>query len=400
MFPSEYHFCTYFDRNYLTRGLVLYRSLARHCQRPFTLWVLCFDEMSYQTLDRLCLPGVRLISAEQFEAGDSDLQRAKTGRSRVEYYWTCTPSLPLYILDEYRRVDTITYLDADLCFYADPMPVYSDMGDGSILIVEHRYASEHTYQAAGSGVYNVGLMAFRRDARALACLRWWRERCLEWCYARSEDGRFGDQKYLDDWPLRFEGVVVLKHDGAGLAPWNACRYDLGWDGGRLTVDNAPLIYYHFHSLKGVAANVIQPAGYQYRLSSVLVEHLYLPYVDALRQAERDANVGASLPRGKRNGSLGLLPGLLVQRWLLVAPRWLAVLLWTFGAPAHDRLLRGLDAFRNGDLLAARRMCLLAAFRTPWLVVDRETVSLLARMSLKPGQMSFLRRLRGRTLWSG
>ena len=135
MLPSEYHFCTYFDRNYLPRGLALYRSLARHCQRPFTLWVLCFDATTYRTLDRLCLPGVRLIALDQFEAGDSDLQRAKTERSLVEYYWTCTPSLPLYILRHYPEVELITYLDADLCFYADPMPIYAEMGDGSILIV-------------------------------------------------------------------------------------------------------------------------------------------------------------------------------------------------------------------------------------------------------------------------
>ena len=223
MLPSQYHFCTYFDSNYLTRGLVLYRSLARHCQHPFTLWVLCFDATTYQTLDRLNLPGVRLIALEQFEAGDSDLQRTKAERSLVEYFWTCTPSLLLYILDHHPEVQLVTYLDADLCFYAEPMTIFGEMGDGSILIIEHRYTSEHAFKTATSGIYNVGLLAFHRDERGLACLHWWRDRCLEWCFVRFEDGKFGDQIYLDDWPQRFGGVVVLQNKGAGLAPWNAAQ---------------------------------------------------------------------------------------------------------------------------------------------------------------------------------
>jgi len=398
MLPSEYHFCTYFDRNYLTRGLALYRSLARHCQRPFTLWILCFDATTYETLDRLSLPGVRLISLDQFEAADPSLRKAKAERSAVEYFWTCTPSLPLYILSHYPKIDLITYLDADLCFYSDPMPVYSEMGDGSILIVEHRYAPEHAHLAATSGIYNVELLAFRRDDRGLTCLRWWRARCLEWCYKRIEDGKFGDQKYLDDWPQRFAGVVALKNVGAGLAPWNAAQYNVRWQDGRINVDGAPLIFYHFHGLKKIARNAIRPAGHAYRLSSSLIEHLYFPYMDALREAERDAGVGASLVRGEYDsGGLRLLPGLLEHRWLLVTPRWLALALWRFGERQHNRLLAGLDAYRCGDLLTARRMCLVAALHNPSLLGNRKIMSILARTILRPGQISFLQRLRGRVL---
>lgn len=36
------HFCTYFESNYLVKGLVLYRSLVRHAA-PFRPWVLCLD---------------------------------------------------------------------------------------------------------------------------------------------------------------------------------------------------------------------------------------------------------------------------------------------------------------------------------------------------------------------
>src|SRR5207237_5145326 len=104
---------------------------------------------------------------------------------------------------------------------------------------------------AKSGIYTVGWVSFRRDADGLACLRWWRERCLEWCRDRHEDGRFADQKYLDDWPTRFEGVRVLQHKGANLAPWNLSNVTVQIREGRIQADEEPLLFFHFHGLKQV-----------------------------------------------------------------------------------------------------------------------------------------------------
>ena len=92
-------------------------------------------------------------------------------------------------------------------------------------------------------------MTFRRDERGLEALHWWRDRCLEWCYFRVEDGKMGDQKYLDDWPERFPGVHVLEHPGGGLAPWNVERYELARRNGSVLVDDRELVFYHYHSLR-------------------------------------------------------------------------------------------------------------------------------------------------------
>jgi len=169
---NVYYFCTYFDSNYLIKGLALYRSLIRHA-RPFRLWVLCFDDLAYETLQRLDLPEIVPISLRDFEEGDKELLQAKGNRSRIEYYFTCTPSLPLYILSNHPEVDVITYLDADLFFFLNPSPIYKELDDGSVLIVGHRFPP-HLRHAEVYGIYNVGLLSFRRDDVGLQCLHWWR----------------------------------------------------------------------------------------------------------------------------------------------------------------------------------------------------------------------------------
>jgi hypothetical protein len=92
-----YYFCTYFDRNYLPRALALYRSLREHCSE-FRLWELCMDEATHEALTQLKLPEVERIALNDLERNDDLLLRAKQNRSQVEYYFTCTPSLPLYVL--------------------------------------------------------------------------------------------------------------------------------------------------------------------------------------------------------------------------------------------------------------------------------------------------------------
>jgi SAM-dependent methyltransferase len=240
-------FCTLFDSRYLARGLVTIRSLRR--VRPDArIRVLCIDDETKQHLDRLDEPGVVPIGMSELEQHDPELASVKAGRTRGEYCWTATPALCRFLFEREPELEEVTYLDADLFFFADPQPLFDELADGSVLIVPHRYAPLWAEQEVAHGIYNVEWLTFRRDDRGLAVLDWWRERCIEWCYARVEDGKFGDQKYLDDWPERFEGVHVLRHPGGGLAPWNLPRHRLANDAGSITVDGEPLVFFHAHSL--------------------------------------------------------------------------------------------------------------------------------------------------------
>ncbi len=279
---SMYYFCTYFDKNYLPQGLALYESLKQHCSK-FKLWVLCMDEVSFVRLVQLNLPEVELIALQDFEKGDISMLKAKQNRSQIEYYFTCTPSLPLYVLDHWPEVNLVTYLDADLFFFASPDPLFEELGAGSIAIIGHRF-SEYMSKDKIYGIYNVGWVSFRRDINGYECLNWWRMKCIEWCYDKLDNGRFADQKYLNDWPNRFQNVVVIQHKGGNVAPWNVSNYCFrSIEKNKVMVDDNYLIFYHFHGLKKINRWMYDPAWTMHGItpSPILRNRVYKIYITCL-----------------------------------------------------------------------------------------------------------------------
>lgn len=262
-----YNYCTLFDSNYLTRGLVMYESLKKYSGN-FHLYIFAFDDKSYEMLNKLALEFVTVISLKEFE--DEKLLKIKSSRSVAEYCWTCTPSTIKYCIEQY-NLDSCTYLDADLYFFSNPSVLIEEMGNKSILITKHRYTPIYD-QSSTSGIYCVQFMTFKSDKNGMKALSWWRDACNTWCYARYEDGKFGDQKYLDDWTTRFEGVHVLQHLGGGVAPWNVQQYELN-------KKKFELIFYHFHNFKFLQNNRVELGMYKLTKDDITI--LYIPYIEHL-----------------------------------------------------------------------------------------------------------------------
>lgn len=243
---SPRYFCTLFDSGYLLKGLAMIRSLAKFCP-GMRIYVLCMDEQTRFILERLDLPSVKCISLAEVE--NEELLAAKADRGGAEYCWTLSSCFTWHVMQTCPEIDFLTYVDADLLFYSDVQPLFDEIGDASIAIIEHRF-SERLKDREVNGRFCVEWDSFRRDEQGLACLSRWRDQCIEWCYYRLEDGRMGDQKYLDEWPSRYSSCHILMHPGAGIAPWNYAQYRFDKDeAGNITVDGAPLIFYHFHQFQ-------------------------------------------------------------------------------------------------------------------------------------------------------
>ena len=268
------HYITLFDSNYLPMGLCLHGSLMRHAG-PFVLWVLCMDELVAQQLVRLDLPNVRLIPLA--EAETDALRAVKASRTRGEYCWTVTPFTADMVFARDASATRATYIDADLFFYASPAPLFAELDatGKDVLITEHAFAPRYR-SAAANGRFCVQFMPFRRTEAAARVSSWWQARCIEWCYARIEEGRCGDQKYLDVWPQMFgDAVHVLSNHDLALGPWNA-EY-------RFALAGRPIVpvFYHFHGLRIVATHRMRLFT-GYRIGAA--RGLYGIYLAAMRTA--------------------------------------------------------------------------------------------------------------------
>jgi hypothetical protein len=300
------NFCTLFNTNYLSRGIAMYESLQQHCP-DFYLYVYAFDQNCYNYLKELDLKNLTVIPLSEFE--DPQLLEIKPTRSAGEYCWTCTPSTILYAIKTY-GLDHCTYVDADLLFYSDPAVLIDEMREKTVMITEHRYTPAYD-QAATSGKYCVQFVTARNDPDGIKVMEWWRNACIDWCYARAEDGKFGDQKYLDSWTSQFSGVHELQHLGGGLAPWNVQQYTFEKNEKHFTGieissgKKFDVIFFHFHGLKFYEDDIVSLTDAGYEIRKEVIDLFYRPYVRILNSIA--GRIRKSHPGMNANGVSGKAP---------------------------------------------------------------------------------------------
>jgi hypothetical protein len=306
------YFCTYFNSGYLDRALVLLESM-RYWIPNFTIYVLAFDREVVDFFAQSAWPEVRVLPLDVFEARNADVAQVKAKRTRAEYFFTCTGAWINDILEQYPNIDVLTYLDADLCFFSDVEPVFSILGEHSILIAEHDPAL-HSPAFSAYGRFNVGLLTFRNSPVGRACVKRWREQCVEWCYDRHEEGKYADQKYLDAWPTDYAGHLVVAPPGINAGPWSLHNGCLKVDSkGSIFINDHPLVVYHFQGVR-LFSPLHFYLGYYFSFEpSIVLKILYEPYVRKL--AYLDSVYGFGAVAHGRYGVNGFVYKMLTGYWV-------------------------------------------------------------------------------------
>jgi len=295
------YFGTLFDRNYLSRALVLFDSLKENCPE-FTFFALCLDDTAFE-----CIKKEQLIHAEiipihirDLELQDEDLRKSRLNRTIIEYYFTISPCLALYLIQKF-NLPHICTLDADLLFYSNPTFIFKEIENYSVIITPHKFSPEIIH-GEKYGRFNVSFQIFKNDDSGLACLRKWRTQCINWCKDVYDDqtGFFADQKYLDGWPeLLGKKLLVLNDPQTGIAVWNVNRFKIEKRLNIFYSNGHPLVFYHFHGFKVLSSSFAANEFLVYKVKKTkTLLFLYQYYWGRLkvRQAGFDCSTRVNLPK--------------------------------------------------------------------------------------------------------
>ncbi len=277
-------YCTKFDHFYMDRGLALYSSLRKY-HPTAELYVLALSHEAAAFLEEKALPGLHVVRVQDLLRAEPRLESALSDRTLAERAFTLTPFVVMQTLKHCQVGDMVVYLDADMLFFGSVTALLRDAQSADVIVSPHNFSS-HMAEQQRFGIYNTAFTAFRKTTDGQRCVDWWAEQCLEWCCDRLENGKFADQKYIENFSSVALKTVPITHPGLNCGPWNVSGRQFQTDKGSVLVDGQPLILYHFAKIKRICPWCLAT---RIKLQGVMRTHglnrcVYRPYAHALDEA--------------------------------------------------------------------------------------------------------------------
>jgi len=271
------HFCNIVSSSRLYQFIALYYSVEKNTKR-FEMYVLCMDDNTARILGAIGFKHVHLTLLNELE--DDSLLKAKASRTINEYCWTLKPVFMLHILKQYTFINRLTYLDADMFFYNNPLCVFEKGKSASVLLSRHNFSDELRYMEKDVGIFNSGFISFKNNRAGIGCLIWWKARCVDWCYNTTVTGQFGDQKYLE---LMYEyfkdDIYIIETSGVNIAPWNEGKKNFTGRREKLYIGDSPLILYHYCGFR-----ICSKTSCIFMFGNTYKPLIHNPYMQAVKKA--------------------------------------------------------------------------------------------------------------------
>jgi hypothetical protein len=228
---------------YLPKALVLADSLMRYNQ--LRLKVVLFDKK--QDFD---YPSGLIDILWVEDLGVPQLRELAFLYDIIEFSTSLKAFVAKKLLEQYNKV---IFLDPDTCLYASVNPILKDLEVNPILLTPHYTTPQPSTDNESDlgmmrfGSFNLGFFALKQNDEAIHFLRWWHQRCLDFCFMESQFGLSTDQKWVSIAPCFFESLKVSFNLGYNAAPWNTFERTFTKNShGIYYVNNKfPLIFFHF-----------------------------------------------------------------------------------------------------------------------------------------------------------
>jgi hypothetical protein len=282
---------SHFDINYAVRGIAMIRSAESKSSKSIFWKVLALDSETCEVLRKLNLPNLQIFTTQQV---GNELLSIRNSRTYKEFCWSAGAIFMDFVIREFLETDLVAYIDADCYFFGDLATCFSQLGASKNIAAHgHNFSENRKHWEDSVGKFNVGLVLGRKSEELRVCIERWKNQVLVSCTVDTSTGNFGDQKYLDSWPILYDGFIELTSAGVGVAPWNIDNLDLSDSRLGLKVNQDYLIFYHFHGVHQIlnlSFFALFQASRGYTIKKYVRNKLYFPYFQELFEIASETGV--------------------------------------------------------------------------------------------------------------
>lgn len=276
----------YFSEKYASRAALLGRSL-----KPFLnggqIHAMVADQVANEIAVREGFTAYhmeKILQSRDFYDWDK--------KTFAEKLFTLGPTFTFDVIAGLPEGRRVLYLNSDIFFLRDPHVLWADQEGWDVKLFPHNYSFINRIRLKKFGEFNAGAIAITKSEESLKVIEKWANECASWCFDRAENGKYADQKYLEDFELWSSKVSKAKSKTMNLASWVSAPKD---------GDFLNCIFYHFHGLVSHGEYVVLPHIQYLRLSKKLEKNMHRDYLEKLGLLETELRIKASLsPRNSDN----------------------------------------------------------------------------------------------------
>lgn len=227
--------CTIVAKNYFASAKVLGESLKKTNPNVGFI-ILLADEIEKD--DKFDFSNYSVIEAK--DLGIVGFYEMAYKYDITEFCTSVKPFFIAYLFEKY-NYDKIIYLDPDIYVFDSLIDIFNKLDFFSVVLTPHIIFNSGIETITqpdisvergllGSGVFNLGFVAFNSSFDSKQILLWWKDRLINNCYNDRNTYLYTDQKWMDLLPCLFDKICILRDPRFNIAWWNFHEREICFDG--------------------------------------------------------------------------------------------------------------------------------------------------------------------------